>query len=227
MKTVSCIVCAYNEEARIGGVLTVLSSHPLLNEIIVVDDGSKDRTAEIARSFSGVTVISPGKNQGKSYALTEGLTAATGELILLIDADLLGLHPEDITALLNPVLSGATDVSISLRKNSLGIYKMMGLDFVSGERVIPRDLLGTKIAEIRALPGFGLEVYMNSLIIEKKLRLQVVYWDSVVSPRKSVKVGFWKGVLGDISMIQQIFKTVGLMTVLRQNYQLITLCRTK
>ena len=104
---------------------------------------------------------------------------------------------------------------------------MMGLDFVSGERVIPRDLLGTKIAEIRALPGFGLEVYMNSLIIEKKLRLQVVYWDSVVSPRKSVKVGFWKGVLGDISMIQQIFKTVGLMTVLRQNYQLITLCRTK
>ena len=88
MITVSCIIPACNEAARIGKVLDVVRNHPLLFEIIVVDDGSADNTADVARE-KGVRVVRLATNQGKSHAVAEGIAAATGSHLLMLDADLL------------------------------------------------------------------------------------------------------------------------------------------
>jgi glycosyltransferase involved in cell wall biosynthesis len=175
----------------------------------------------------GVRLITHETNKGKSFAVVTGIRAARNALIMLIDADLVHMSADDITALAKPVLDGNADLSISLRKNSLLIYKLIGLDFVSGERVFPRTLVEARLAEIEKLPGFGLEVFLNRCIIAAKLRVAIVRWRSVESPRKSVKMGFWKGVVADIRMIGHILKVVSLWEIIRQNLALLALARRK
>jgi len=205
---ISCIVPAYNEGARIGKVLRALYKNKAIDELIVVNDGSKDDTESEIRKFKGVKLITYKKNGGKSYAIMRGLKASKNKLVMFIDSDLVGLREKDIVALAKPVLEDKADISISLRKNSLNIYKFFSLDFISGERVFKKELLGN-LDEIGKLRSFGLESFMNKRIIKNKLRIKVVKWDNVISPRKSKKMGFFHGMVGDIKMIKQIIKTVG------------------
>jgi hypothetical protein len=150
---------------------------------------------------------------------------AKNDLIMLMDADLVGLSHEAIVNLIAPVTQGNADITISLRKNALLIYKFLGVDFVSGERVFRKQLLLDNEKDLKNLPSFGLEVFINQLIISKKLRLQVVSWNNVISPRKSAKMGFFLGNLGDIKMILQILRTVPLSRCLYQMYAMRELSR--
>ena len=198
---ISCVICAFNEAPRIAAVLDVVSAHPLLDEIIVVDDGSTDDTAEIVKCYPAVTLISCPANRGKSFAMATGIAAAQYDLLLLLDADLLGLAVEHVTALAAPVLSGEADVSLSLRKNSLWIYRAIGLDFVSGERVIAKSLLSEAQEEMHRLPRFGIEIFMNRRIIARRLSISVTRWPQVTQARKSEKLGFRKGIRAEWRML--------------------------
>ncbi len=141
MDKISCVICAYNEEKRIGNVLAALKNHPLLGEIIVVDDGSADRTSDVAASYNNIILIKHGVNKGKSKALATGISASKFEIIMMLDADLIGLSANAVKQLAEPVLSGNADITMSLRKNSLFIFHWLGIDYVSGERVFKKDLL--------------------------------------------------------------------------------------
>lgn len=95
MLYLSIIIPAYNEERKIvstlGRVLKYLSTKHYLWEIILVDDGSIDRTSEVARGMikdEGLTVIKNPVNQGKGYSVKKGVLASNGEVILFSDADL-------------------------------------------------------------------------------------------------------------------------------------------
>ena len=134
--SLSCIIPAYNEKDRIGSVLQTVSAHPMIDEVIVIDDASHDGTADVAEQFTGVTLIRQTTNQGKTYAVSHGLEAAKGSHVLLVDADLTGLNHAHLTALIEPVLRGSADISISLRDNAPRVWRMIGLDYISGERVI-------------------------------------------------------------------------------------------
>jgi len=105
---ISVVIPAFNEEENIGVVLKDL--HEALRkigipyEVIVINDGSVDRTAEIAKE-NNVLVIDNGENLGKGAALKAGFLKARGKYIITMDAD--GSHrPEDIPKLLNPLLNG-------------------------------------------------------------------------------------------------------------------------
>jgi hypothetical protein len=220
---VSCIICAFNEAPRIGAVLAVASAHPLLDEVIVVDDGSTDGTAEVVRRFPSVRLITSPSNQGKSAAMAKGIDAAHNEWLMLLDADLKGLAPGHITALAAPVLSGAAAVSMSLRENSLLVFRAIGLDFVSGERVVSKALLGDTLNEIRGLPRFGIEVFMNRRIIARRLPIAVTHWPHVTQARKTEKLGYWKGMRAEWRMIADLLKVTYPLALLSQTFHLFSL----
>src|SRR5712691_8040236 len=159
MESVSCIIPAYNEGTRIANVLSAVVSHPLLEEIIVVDDGSTDETRAVAKRFSDVRVLVQSANTGKSAAICAGVLASTSPLLLFLDADLVGLTRMDVSELVSPVLWKEADATISLRSDALLPWRAIGLDYLSGERVLRRDFLAEHLDVIAHLPGFGLESY--------------------------------------------------------------------
>ena len=220
---ISCIICAFNEAARIAAVLEVATRHPLLYEVIVVDDGSTDNTADIVKRFPGVKLISYPDNRGKSYAMATGIAMAQSELLMLLDADLKGLGARHISALAAPVLSGETEVSLSLRQNSLFIFRVLGLDFVSGERVLKKELLSAALKEIRRLPRFGIEVFLNNQIIARRLSIAITHWPEVTQWRKTEKLGYWKGLLAEWRMIADLLHVAYPLALISQTYRMLTL----
>ncbi len=218
--SISCIIPAYNEGPRIGAVLDVALATPGIDDVIVVDDGSKDDTVAVAKARANgqprLRVVVQPQNGGKTRAVARGVTEARGTHLLLLDSDLIGLTPNALGALIGPVANRRADVSLSLRRNAPAPWRWIGLDYISGERVIPRRILADHLTNLDALPRFGLEVFMNRLWIGEGLRIAVVPWRGVTSPLKSVKQGFWRGLIADMRMIGDILRTIGLAQVLRQ-----------
>jgi glycosyltransferase involved in cell wall biosynthesis len=222
---ISCVVCAYNEAERIGAILEAVDGHPALMEVIVVNDGSTDATEALLAEYPNIKVISYSPNRGKTYALSRGIALARGEYLMLLDADLAGVRAADIQALADPVLDGWAQVSISLRANSLMLYRAVGLDFVSGERVIPARLGREAIAEMQRLPRWGGEAYLNRLIVRDRLRLAVVYWPGVFNIRKHHKVGPWRGMAEELKMTLDATRVLTPWGVIGQNLSLLSLVR--
>lgn len=105
---VSVIIPAFNEERTIGNVisdvLSVMDNLKLPYEIIVVDDGSKDNTAQIATRYKA-TVLFNERNMGKGYSLRKAFRHAQGSIVVTIDSD--GSHqPKEIPDLVRPLLNG-------------------------------------------------------------------------------------------------------------------------
>lgn len=211
----TCLIPAYNEAARIGGVLAAVAGHTALTEVIVIDDGSTDATATVARTF-GVRVLATSGNLGKTAALAHGLRHVATSHVLLLDADLLGLTSDDISALIAPVSESRAIASISLRGNAPGLWRLIGLDYISGERALPCDLLQPHLVTCDTLPRFGFEVFLNQLLIASDQPVAVVSLPGVASPSKAAKRGVWGGISADALMMRDIFRTVTLREILGQ-----------
>ncbi len=225
LRGVSCVVCAYNEADRIKNILDVIVGHPALGEVIVVNDGSTDATETLLQSYPTIRLLSHTPNRGKTYALSRGIAAARYDHLMLLDADLAGVTPASIDALAAPVMRGEADVSISLRSNSLWIYRQMGLDFVSGERVAPKWLLAGAVEAMQRLPRWGGEVYMNEIFIRHACRIAVVRWRRVINVRKYQKVGAWRGALAELKMISDAASVLTPIGLLRQNLDMLKLVK--
>ena len=96
---VAVVIPAFNEERTVARVIRAARNSPGISQIIVVNDGSTDRTSAVARK-AGAEVIDLPVNMGKGAAVAEGVKATTAGVLLLLDADLVGLRPSHIRALL-------------------------------------------------------------------------------------------------------------------------------
>ncbi len=108
----SVIIPVYNEVKNINEIVKRVQATKLANEIIIVDDGSKDGTRDILQTMDGkrkVRVILHEKNQGKGAAVVTGMQAARGDVLLIQDADL-EYDPRDYPNLLKPLEEGLADV---------------------------------------------------------------------------------------------------------------------
>ena len=114
MSTLSIVIPAYNEERFIGTLLERIQAVDLTalgvgKELVVVDDCSRDSTAAIVAAVAGVRLIRMPKNGGKGRAVRAGIEAATGDLLIIQDADL-EYDPEDYVPMLQALLGGRADI---------------------------------------------------------------------------------------------------------------------
>jgi glycosyltransferase involved in cell wall biosynthesis len=117
MPRLSIIIPAYNEMGTIEQLIQKVSEVHLPEiekEIIVVDDGSKDGTRETLQKISGIRYIFHEKNLGKGGAVKTGFKAATGDILLIQDADL-EYDPNDYAAMIAPILSRKTELVLGVR----------------------------------------------------------------------------------------------------------------
>jgi glycosyltransferase involved in cell wall biosynthesis len=109
----SVVIPIYNEEATLEEIVARVQATPYEKELVLVDDCSKDRTpeilAELSRRYENVRVFRHPENRGKGGALRTGFQHATGDVVLIQDADL-EYDPADYPVLLRPILEGKADV---------------------------------------------------------------------------------------------------------------------
>lgn len=221
---ISCIIPAHNEEKSIASTLRAVLQVTELFEVIVINDCSTDTTKEIVEVFSNVRLLTNEKNEGKSRSIARGIEASSGSHLLFLDADLLGISPESIKALLYPVQNNQADVVISFRGNTpKWLKKLVNIEIISGDRVVPAPLMINHLEEIKALQNFGLEVFLNKIIILNKLRIQSVLLENVHNDWKIQKRGVLSGVKGEILMWRDIFKIVSPIGYVYQNIRMYKL----
>jgi glucosyl-3-phosphoglycerate synthase len=148
-RRISVCIPARNEEATVGPIVHSIVSTlvgaaggvPLVDEVVVVDDGSTDRTAEVARQAGARVVAAESRSGGKGQAMRSAINSTDGDLIAFVDADVTNFTPHFVTGLLRPLLA---DESITLVK---GFYERPLHGAVDG---------GGRVTELMARPVIDL-----------------------------------------------------------------------
>ena len=194
MRLLSIVIPAYNEERFIGTLLTRiktvdLSRFDLASEIIVVDDCSRDQTAAIVSAVPGVTLLRMPKNGGKGAAVRAGIAAATGDYLIIQDADL-EYDPNDYVPMIEMLRTGRTDVVYGSRYMGHGRHAKQSLAAYLGGRSLSlvgaictgRYLTDTvtayklfKRTDLAALPlesaGFELDHEITARMLARQARI--------------------------------------------------------
>lgn len=203
---VAAIVPAYNEAKTIGAVLGVLTKCRLINEVIVVSDGSTDDTVKIALQFDGVQVVELPENRGKGGAMKAGLEQTAAEIVLFLDADLIGLTEDHVNALLQPVLENQALMSLGVFEKGRVATDLAQkvAPYLSGQRALQRDLL-RDLSDLD-LTRFGVEVALHRYMEENKIPVALVNLPDLSHLMKEEKLGLWKGLAARGKMYWEIIK---------------------
>ncbi|HEC63459.1 MAG TPA: glycosyltransferase family 2 protein [Candidatus Acetothermia bacterium] len=207
---VSAVIPAYNEADRIGAVLAPLRATTAVQEIVVVDDGSTDNTAEVARRY-GVKVVRLPENRGKAAALDAGVRVAEGDVLLFLDADLVGLKPHHIEKLIAAYQNRAPGEEVVI-----GIFKegRAGTDlsmkiapFLSGQRVLAREVWDRLRHAVDDME-FGVEAALAKLLFKEGWKHKKVELEGLSHIRKEEKRGFAAGFWDRLVMYWHILRTL-------------------
>jgi len=197
------LIPAYNEEETIGQVVEAVK--PAGFPVVVVDDGSSDRTAERAAA-AGAKVVRLPENHGKGAAYAAGLTEVTTPYVVLLDADLIGLKPEHLRTLLDPLLRDEAEMTVGVFRGGRWLS-----DF--GNRITPQ-LSGQRalaLERLQSLPGLADARYDVELKLTRHARIngwrvRYVPLAGVGQRLKEEKRGLLAGLAHRLRMYLQILR---------------------
>ena len=186
MKTITVVIPAYNEEARIVDTLQAVQRIAGIDKIIVVNDGSTDHTSERARE-QGVMVLDLKENRGKGGAMNAVIPMIDTDVVAFLDADL-GASAAEARKIIDPVLAGVTDLCIAAfppptKKGGFGLVKGTAARAIkkagnievtaplSGQRAMNREVLEALTPFHEA---YGVELGMSIAALQKGYRLMEV-----------------------------------------------------
>lgn len=204
---VSVVIPAYNEQDTISGVVRAALGHHDVKEVLVVSDGSRDDTAKEVRQFGGpVKLLNYKRNRGKGFALSKGIGKTKFPLVVLLDADLIGVRPDHIDRMIVPLKEGSTDhvlASINLLRaerkwylkaieNSYNnLIRDRYLIAITGQRAGRREDL-TSIKGLRNT-RYGVDILITDYYLSKGKKIEKFAFDDIKHRRKSEKWGEEKG----------------------------------
>lgn len=205
---VSVIIPAYNEESTVGAVIDAARHADCVGEVIVVSDGSTDRTAQVAEAH-GARVIALEKNRGKSAAMKAGLLSARFETVLFLDADLIGLRPEHVKRLVEPVFSGRADIAIGVMRRGRPAtdLALVVAPFLSGMRAGKVEVF-QPLLDLDENAGWGAEVALTLWAREQKRLIEEVRLYGVTQRMKEEKIGLARGFWARLRMYWDIVRMV-------------------
>jgi glycosyltransferase involved in cell wall biosynthesis len=206
MKT-AAIVPAYNEEPNIGAVLAVLKECRDLDEITVVNDGSTDNTAEVAKGY-GVKVVDLPSNVGKGGAMKAGTLCTDAEVLLFIDADLIGLTPKHVSLLLEPIISQKAQMSVGIFDHGRVAtdWAQKVTPFLSGQRAMLRSVI-ENIPHIES-KRYGVEMAISRQANKEHLTVCKVNLENMGQIMKEEKMGLIKGLKARMRMYWEIIRSL-------------------
>lgn len=205
MKT-SAIIAAYNEEQTVGGVIEALQRSPLVDEVVVVSDGSTDRTAEVAGSYDDVRVVRLARNQGKGRAMRHGVAAASHDLLFFVDGDMLGLTEAHIASLVSPVRDGLCDMNVGVRhrgplRNFLHLRMSVG-PILSGIRAMRSEVFHS--VPMIYMERFKIELALNYFCKRRGFRQRNTIIRDLGHVIKESKRGLLDGLASRSAMIREV-----------------------
>lgn len=188
----TAIVCAYNEELTLAGILNTLSDSPLVNDIVAIDDGSSDSTADVLKSFANndkVHSIFLPQNQGKGYAMAEGVLRSEGDVLLFVDADLYNLDHIHIALMIHTLMDGDVGMVIGYPSRSSSLWWAMNpFRILSGERALYRTDILPLVDSMRN-SRFGVETLINLTYRKEGRCVRHVPLLGLIHPIKLEKTG--------------------------------------
>lgn len=206
MKT-AVVIPAYNEEATVGAIIEAVRQVSLIYETIVVSDGSNDNTAQVARSC-GAKVIELKENMGKGGAMAVGVQHTDADIVLFLDADLIGLQPHHIVDLIMPVADSRAEMTVGIFEQGRLATDLAQLiaPYLSGQRAVKRSLL-TQLSNLE-LTRFGVEVALTRFAKTAGISVVEVELKDMTHIMKEEKLGVFRGFLARLRMYWDIAKCV-------------------
>lgn len=197
------IIPAYNEASYLEPVVTACLRATLPDRVVVVDDGSSDGTAERAREL-GAEVIRRHRNGGKAAAMTTAVEEVDAEFYAFLDADLIGIEPRHVDALIEPALGGGRVVT-------MGRFVGGRLRTDLAQRIAPgitgqRTLPAAVAREMRSLVHwkYAVELALNDLARELGYETVTVPLDGVTQVMKEEKQGYARGFARRLAMYRDL-----------------------
>jgi polyisoprenyl-phosphate glycosyltransferase len=205
MCCITAIIPAYNEEQTIGNVLDCITKVEEITQIIVVSDGSTDKTAEVAASYN-IEVIELVENVGKGGAMKAGIERCSNENVVFLDADLIGLTEKHVKDLIMPVIYNETDMTIGIFKNGRIVTDLAQkvTPYLSGQRAVKKTVLD-RIPNID-ITRYGVEVALTKFADKNAISSKEIYLEDMTHVTKEEKLGLIKGMQARFKMYWDIVK---------------------
>ena len=215
-RTIGVVIPAFNEANNLSLVIYTVCAVEWLQQIIVVDDGSRDTTFDVAQRAAEhdnrLTVIRLSQNQGKAAAMLAGVQALHTDLVIFLDADLVGLKPTHLEQMASSYISGPYDMVIAAFQVGRAITNVTQslIPQLSGQRCLWRNEAEQALIPLAA-DRYGVETGLNIYAKHHHWRVKKIIWHGISHHMIYQKRKVIAGIHDRLQMYGQI------MTVIARN----------